>query len=145
MKVYIRDKRSPKPSSPLSSKVMSSIKAKNTSPEIAFRKLLWNNNLRGYRLHWKVEGRPDISFPGRKLAIFVHGCYWHRCPNCNLSNPKSNSSFWQQKFDNNIARDGRKKAALEDSGWEVFVVWECQIKRGFESIIEELRRKVNKL
>ena len=84
-KKYIRDKRSPKPLSESTSKVMSANKAKNTKPEIALRKALWSEGYKGYRLNWKnVPGRPDIAYPGKKIAIFVNGCYWHRCPKCDL-------------------------------------------------------------
>ena len=87
---YIRDKRSPKPSSKTISKVMSANKAKDTKPELKLRKALWNEGLKGYRLNWKhVPGRPDIAFDGRKIAIFIHGCYRHRCPESDLPLPKS--------------------------------------------------------
>lgn len=139
-KEYVRDKRSPKPSSRIASKMMSSIRAKNTKPEIVFRKLLWNNGIRGYRLHLKnITGRPDISFPGKKIAIFINGCYWHRCPKCNLSLPKSNTSFWEQKFKKNKLRDEIKEDALRNSGWEVFVFWECEIKENPYTLIEEVK------
>ena len=105
-KSYLRDKRSPTPSSESTSKVMSANKSKDTKPEIKLRKILWKEGIRGYRLNWKkAPGRPDIAFPGRKIAIFINGCYWHRCPKCELPLPKSNVQFWKDKFDNNIARD----------------------------------------
>jgi DNA mismatch endonuclease (patch repair protein) len=139
MKTYIRDKRSPKPTSSLSSRVMSAIRAKDTKPEIIFRKQLWKNGLRGYRLHWKVEGRPDIAFPGKKIAIFIHGCYWHKCPICDLPTPKSNTAFWQDKFAKNVERDDRKKNVLEKAGWDVLIFWECQIKKDVQPLIETVK------
>ena len=128
-KSYSRDKRSPKPLSESTSKVMSANKAKNTKPEILLRKALWEKGIRGYRLNWKkAPGRPDIAFPGKKIAIFINGCYWHRCPKCDLPLPKSNVQFWKDKFDKNIARDKKKNKELLDLGWNVLVFWECDIK-----------------
>jgi len=144
MKQYSRDKRSPIPRSAMTSKVMSAIKAKNTSPEVRFRQALREAELTGYRLHWKIEGRPDIAFPGKKLAIFIHGCFWHRCPICNLPDPKSNSEFWQNKFNKNIERDERKKLALEQTGWKVLTFWECQIKKDVTPLIEKVKSYIHK-
>ena len=128
-KEYIRDGRAPIPVKETTSRVMSANKAKNTKPEIMLRKALFHNGLRGYRLHWKkAPGRPDIAYPGKKIAIFVNGCYWHRCPHCKPSFPKSNVEFWMNKFEKNKERDKRKKAELEEAGWKYFVFWECEIK-----------------
>lgn len=130
IKQYSRDKRSPTPVNEATSELMSKIRSKNTKPEMLLRKLLWQNGYRGYRLHWsKVPGRPDIAYPGKKIAIFVNGCYWHRCPRCKPSMPKSNIDFWKNKFEKNVARDKRKKTELEELGWKVFVIWECEIKK----------------
>ena len=129
-KKYIRDGRAPIPEKEITSKIMSSVRAKNTKPEIMLRKALFYNGLRGYRLHWKkAPGRPDIAYPGKKIAIFVNGCYWHRCPHCKPSFPKTNIEFWTNKFEKNKERDERKKKELEDAGWKVFIFWECQIKK----------------
>lgn len=79
--MYVRDKRSPVPKSEATSRVMSSNRGRDTAPELALRRALWAAGRRGYRLHYKqVPGRPDIAYPTKKIAIFVHGCYWHRCP-----------------------------------------------------------------
>lgn len=84
MKNYIRDGRAPIPESEITSKVMSAVRGKDTKPELALRKALKDVGIQGYRLHWKrAPGRPDIAYPGSKVAIFVHGCFWHRCPYCN--------------------------------------------------------------
>lgn len=120
---------------------MRSNKAKNTKPEVLFRKALWNSGLRGYRLHWqKAPGRPDIAFPGRKIAVFVNGCYWHRCPKCDLSLPKNNRDFWKRKFERNIERDKEKTAVLKSNGWKVLVIWECELKSDLESQIDKVNR-----
>ena len=139
MKEYIRDKRSPRPLKESTSKVMSANKAKNTKPERLVRKALWDNGVRGYRLNWKkAPGKPDIAFPGKKIAIFINGCFWHRCPKCDLSLPKSNIEFWKEKFERNIARDKRKNEELFDFGWKVLTLWECKLK-------EDLGRQILKV
>lgn len=128
-KEYIRDKRSPKPSNENVSKIMSHNKAKNTKPELLVRKALWEKGHRGYRLHPKnIPGRPDIAFIGKKIAIFVNGCYWHRCPTCNYGIPKTNSKFWENKFSKNVERDKRKIKELKELGWKVVTIWECELK-----------------
>ena len=88
------------------SKRMSLIRSKDTSPELAIRRALHALGLR-YRLgNTHLPGKPDIVFPRQKVAVFVHGCFWHRHENCKVANmPKSNTAFWQAKFDRNIARD----------------------------------------
>jgi len=126
---YIRDGRAPIPESEVTSRVMSANRPKDTKPELLMRWALRQVGISGYRLHWKnTPGRPDIAYPGRKIAIFVNGCYWHRCPRCNLSLPKSNTEWWRAKFEGNKERDKRKKLALEEVGWKVFVIWECELK-----------------
>lgn len=110
--------------------VMQANKSKDTSPELRVRAALRQAGYPGYRLHWKAApGRPDICYPGRKLAIFVNGCFWHRCPYCGLSLPKSNVEFWETKFARNQARDQRDHDLLLEAGWTVLVVWECQLKK----------------
>ena len=113
----------------LISKVMRANKGKDTKPEKTMRAALRAVGLRGYRKHWeRIPGKPDIVYPSRRIAIFVNGCFWHRCPACNLSLPKSNVEFWKTKFENNKQRDARNKNDLEKLGWKVFVVWECELK-----------------
>ena len=102
-------------------------RGKDAGPEKTLRALLREAGYSGYRLHWKrVPGRPDIAYPGRKVAVFVHGDFWHRCPRCNLPLPKTNREFWERKFALNAERDKRKVDALEALGWTVVVVWECK-------------------
>ena len=118
---------------------MSANRGKDTKPEMVLRKALRDHGMAGYRLHWKkAPGRPDISYPGRKLAIFVHGCYWHRCPHCDLPLPKSNTDFWEAKFDRNVERDAKKVEALEDGGWHVLTIWECEIYTDLKGIIHRI-------
>ena len=140
---YIRDGRAPIPTKEFTSKLMSSNKAKNTKPELLLRKVLWANGIKGYRLHWKkVPGTPDIAFPKKKLAIFINGCFWHRCPHCDLSLPKSNSEFWKEKFDKNIARDKKKIEMLKNIGWKVKVIWECMIKNDILDSVNIIKKEL---
>jgi len=142
---YIRDGRSPIPKNEVTSKVMSANKGKDTKPELLLRKELWKNNIKGYRLHWKkVPGSPDMAFPKKKLAIFINGCFWHRCPHCNLSLPKSNTEFWKEKFDRNIARDKKKNELLKNIGWKVIVIWECMIKNDILDSVNNIKKELEK-
>ena len=115
--------------SPAVHKSMQGNKRADTKPELLVREYLRKAGLGGYRLQWKVPGRPDIAWPGKKVALFVNGCFWHRCPYCNLSLPKSNVEYWSIKFEKNVSRDQANLEKLESLGWTVFTVWECQIKK----------------
>jgi DNA mismatch endonuclease (patch repair protein) len=107
---------------------MSRIKGRDTAPEKIVRSLLHREGFR-FRLHSKkLPGKPDIVLPKWHTAIFVHGCFWHRhsgCSNCSM--PKSNTEFWEIKFCGNIERDRRNVAKLHEAGWNVIVVWECEL------------------
>lgn len=105
-------------------------RARGTKPELALLLALRATGRSGYRRNRRVlPGTPDVSFPRQMLAIFVHGCFWHRCPHCQLALPKSNQAFWIRKFELNAERDERKHRQLEALGWEVLEVWECEVKR----------------
>lgn len=120
---------SPPASSEATRNVMKANKRSDTKPELMMRERLRAAGLTGYRLQWKVAGHPDIAWPGKKVALFVNGCFWHRCPHCDLPLPKSNVEYWVVKFERNQERDARKVRELEEAGWKVHVVWECQLKR----------------
>lgn len=125
---FLRDSRSPIPGNVNISRVMSANKAKNTKPEILIRKAIWQSGLRGYRIHPKIiPGKPDICFNKRKIAIFVNGCFWHRCPKCKLPLPKTHTEFWVNKFKKNVKRDKQKEITLRQLGWCVIKIWECEI------------------
>jgi DNA mismatch endonuclease (patch repair protein) len=109
--------------------VMRANRARDTAPERALRRALRTAGHPGYRLNWRgAPGRPDISYPGRRVAVFVHGCFWHHCPRCQPSLPRSNGAFWARKFELNRERDTRKRRELEMGGWLVHEVWECDIR-----------------
>lgn len=108
---------------------MARIKAKDTQPELRVRRTAHAMGYR-FRLHQKkLPGCPDLVFPARKAVIFVHGCFWHMhqgCPDGRL--PRSRQDYWRPKLEGNVERDGRKRAALEQLGWRVLTIWECETK-----------------
>ena len=111
------------------SAVMRRVKGRDTTPELKVRRLLWRLGAR-YRLYRKdLPGKPDIVLPGRKLAIFVHGCFWHGHDCARGARvPKANRDYWLRKVARNRARDVAARAKLEAMGWRVLVVWECGLK-----------------
>jgi len=118
---------------------MQANRARDTQPERTLRRALRAAGLGGYRLNWrKAPGRPDISYPGRRVAIFVHGCYWHHCPRCHPNLPKSNPEFWARKFELNRERDARKRRQLEELGWSVHELWECDVRDRLAKLVAAL-------
>lgn len=133
----------PPASSENARKTMQANRGKNTKPELELRRLLRENGYPGYRLHWrKAPGHPDVAYPGRKIAIFVHGCFWHRCPTCKPRLPKANAEFWALKLSANVDRDRRAEADLIAQGWTVVTVWECEL---IDTPSDVLARVVNHL
>jgi DNA mismatch endonuclease, patch repair protein len=111
------------------SRIMAAVKTENTSAEIAVRRLVFAMGYR-YRLHKRgLPGRPDLVFPGRRKAIFVHGCFWHGhgCDKGRL--PKSRLDYWRPKIEANRERDRRAVSALEAERWRSLVIWQCELKR----------------
>ncbi|WP_082446698.1 very short patch repair endonuclease [Sphingomonas sp. Leaf226] len=109
-------------------RIMQAVKTKDTGPEWVVRRFLHSRGYR-YRLHPKnLPGRPDIVLPGRRLAIFVHGCFWHShdCPKGRA--PKSKLDYWGPKLEANRERDIRKASELEGMGWTVLTIWQCETK-----------------
>jgi DNA mismatch endonuclease (patch repair protein) len=127
------------PTSLQRSRMMSSIRGKNTQPELALRKALFSAGFR-YRLHQRrLPGSPDLVFPKYNAALFVHGCFWHRHDSCRYTTmPKTNVDFWALKFEGNVDRDARNITALRDSGWRVAVVWECVLKHSLDEACEKV-------
>ena len=109
------------------SELMAGIRGRDTAPELAVRRIAHRMGLR-FRVHRKdLPGRPDLVFPKHRLAVFVHGCFWHRHEGCRFaSDPKSRVAFWKGKFAANVDRDARQQAALKELGWSVLVIWECE-------------------
>ena len=110
--------------------MMSSIKGKDTQPELKVRRFLHGKGLR-YRLHdRRLPGRPDLVFPRFRTVIFVQGCFWHRHKGCPYSySPKSRRSFWKRKFAENIDRDRRNSRRLRTAGWRTLSIWECDLRK----------------
>lgn len=122
------------------SRRMSRVRGKNTKPEMVVRRLLHGMGYR-YRLHRKdLPGRPDIVFVAARKVIFVHGCFWHRHEGCSLARlPKTRLDFWRPKLEANRLRDIECEEALRLEGWQVLVVWECELKpRELPSLAERL-------
>jgi len=120
---------------------MARIGPKDTSPELAVRRSLHRLGYR-FRLHRPdLPGKPDITLPRFQTVILVHGCFWHRHPGCRFAYmPKSRVDFWKAKLEGNAARDQKVRQALEDRGWKVFVVWECETER-----TDELKRRLRRM
>ncbi|WP_320127824.1 very short patch repair endonuclease [uncultured Sphaerochaeta sp.] len=111
------------------SKIMASIKSKNTKGELLVRRYLFKKGFR-YRVNDRhLVGTPDIVLPKYRTVVFVNGCFWHVHAGCSDSvRPKTNTAFWDKKFAANVKRDQKVIKSLEDQGWKVLVVWECELK-----------------
>ncbi|MBN3850249.1 DNA mismatch endonuclease Vsr [Paraburkholderia sp. Ac-20342] len=120
------------------SEIMGRVRSRDTKPEMVVRRLVHAMGYR-YRLHARdLPGRPDLVFRPRRKAIFVHGCFWHRHPNCALARlPKSRGDFWLPKLEANRQRDLKNECALQDAGWKVLTVWECEL-----CDVAELKNKI---
>lgn len=119
MDVFDKEKRSA---------VMARVRDRDTKPELAVRRYLHVCGLR-FRLHRNdLPGRPDLVFPGRRIVVFVHGCFWHQHPGCGKAKlPKTRSEFWREKLEGNARRDERVLRELSALGWTSHVIWECEI------------------
>lgn len=109
---------------------MRRIRSKDTTPELATRRLIRALGFTGYRIHRKdLPGKPDVAFIGRKKAIFIHGCFWHG-HDCKegIRRPKSNQAYWLPKIDRNRQRDAKHRGELTQLGWDVLIVWECELR-----------------
>lgn len=115
--------------------IMQHVQTKNTAPEMKLRRLLHKNGFR-FRVNRKdLPGKPDIVLPKYKAVIFVHGCFWHGHDCRRGQRPQANADFWNQKISKNIERDKKDIVLLENLGWRVLVVWECEIKKKNEDIL----------
>ena len=131
--IYSEDKRS---------QLMSQISTEDTKIEIIVRKLLWNDGYR-YRTNVKdVPGTPDICHKGKKVAVFLDGCFWHGCPECN-EDPEKNSEFWQQKFENNQKRRNEVKETLSEDNWQILEFWGHEIKDDPLAVVHEIEKHLD--
>lgn len=126
---------------------MSRIKGKDTSIEVKVRKYLFHEGFR-YRKNVKsLPGKPDIVLPKYNTVVFVHGCFWHRHSGCRYAYmPKARCEYWKAKFETNVKNDMNNTKLLNDAGWHVIVIWECDIKKRFEetmgNVVMELRNQL---
>ena len=123
------------------SQVMKAVGKQDTAPELRLRLHLWRNGLR-YRKHPRVANtRPDFAFVGRRIAVFVDGCFWHGCPRHYVA-PVGNAAFWKEKLRRNQVRDRLVTERLTDEGWTVLRVWECEVHRQLEVVMTRIRKIV---
>ncbi len=116
------------------SQQMARIRGRDTAPERLLRKKLWRRGLR-YRLNYKLPvGRPDLAFPGKRLAVFIDGCFWHGCPD-HYVRPRTRTQFWSAKLRENVKRDIRQTADLEKLGWKVARFWEHEVFTEVEAVV----------
>ena len=124
------------------SEIMSKIRGKHTGPEITLRKALRKAGY-SYKLHYGKH-KIDIAFPDRRVAVFVDGCFWHKCPK-HFRLPKSNTAFWRKKIGGNARRDPRERAALRREGWRVMRVWEHDLRgAAFPRAISRISRALSR-
>ena len=121
---------------------MARIRSRDTGPELKLRKCLWSKGLR-YRLNSSLKGKPDLIFAGKRLAVFVDGCFWHGCPEHGTM-PKSNSDYWRPKIKRNMARDRDVTRKLSDAGWKVVRIWEHEILGNIESAASKIINALNR-
>lgn len=123
---------------------MSRVRSKDTKPEIFVRRLLHSDGYR-FRLHKAgLPGKPDIVLAKYKTVVFVHGCFWHSHSGCSdATTPKTRTEFWTKKLEDNVSRDKRNTVALRNLGWNVVVVWECELKNA-ERLLKRLRKEITK-
>lgn len=126
------------------SKCMSHIKRRDTKVEVIFRKAIWNQGIRGYRIDVNLPGRPDIYFPRYEIAVFIDGCFWHKCPEC-YSEPKSNKEYWLPKIERNASRDRINEEKLNDLGIIVIRFWEHEIKKDLDKTIAKFNNLLTEI
>lgn len=120
------------------SRIMAAIRGKDTQPELKVRLALWNAGIR-YGLHAPgLPGRPDLALPGRRIAIFIHGCFWHlhACKKGRI--PSTNKEYWEPKLSRNVARDRSVARKLRRMGWHVFTIWECALESGTRRVLKRI-------
>lgn len=118
------------------SRIMRGAKSKDTRPELRLRKALWKKGLR-YRTHYKLSGSPDIVFPSKRVAIFVHGCFWHFCAQHGHI-PSTNRGFWRKKLERNKQRDKENVKELRKQGWHTLTIWEHDVNNSLQKAVKKI-------
>lgn len=130
------------------SRIMSAVHSKNTLAELLVRRYLWSHGIR-YRIHRKdLPGKPDIAMPRYKLAVFIHGCFWHGHDECMRGRlPKSRLEYWKPKIEANRSRDRKIEEELNQKGWQQLVIWECQLRtqKAASIALPELLENIKKI
>ena len=137
------DKRNPPPSSLATRNVMKANRGSGNALERRVWKELRSKGVPRFRTNWPTPaGRADLAFPQHRVAVFIHGCFWHHCAYCQRRVPIRNRSFWARKFAANRARDARVRAQLRACGWSVVELRECQIRRHLDRQLDRIARAV---
>lgn len=124
---------------------MSRIKGKDTKIEVEVRKYLFSKGYRFRKNDKRYPGKPDIVLPKYHVAIFVHGCFWHRHEGCiDATTPKTRTEFWLEKFDKNVKNDQIKQEKIRELGWRVIVIWECELKRSFQETMDKVEKELTR-
>ena len=120
---------------------MSRIRNKNTTPELLLRKRAWHYGLRNYRIHGRLPGKPDMVFIREHIAVFVDGCFWHKCPICFVE-PETRRDFWIKKIERNVQRDGEVNKVLARMGWKVLRFWEHEVRSSPDRCVATLAEEL---
>lgn len=124
-------------------KNMKSIRGKDTKYEVLVRKALFAEGFRFRKNDKRFPGTPDIVLPKYRTVVFINGCFWHRHPGCKYATtPKTNVEFWNKKFEANVRKDKSSRESLETAGWNVVVLWECELKKDFDSVMSSLKQTI---
>ncbi|WP_265443324.1 very short patch repair endonuclease [Acetivibrio straminisolvens] len=134
MDIFSKEKRS---------EIMALVKSKDTKIENIVRKYLFSQGFRYKKNVAELPGRPDIVLPKYKTVIFVHGCFWHGHQGCKRSTiPKTRTDFWLEKINGNIKRDNKNIEQLKSMGWNVVIVWQCELQKNFNERVQQLVREI---
>lgn len=123
---------------------MACVHGKDTKPEVLVRKYLFSQGFRFRKNDTRYPGKPDIVLPKYKTVIFVNGCFWHKHDGCpHFSWPKNNSEFWKSKIQKNVERDQKNYSMLEEMGWNVIIIWECELRKAsYQKTLDTLIQKL---
>ncbi len=122
---------------------MSRIKSRDTKAEITFRKYIWKKGFRNYRMKNKIKGKPDLYFPRKKIAVFIDGCFWHKCPKCFIA-PKSQKKYWNKKIRSNVLRDKTNNILLRKNKIKVVRFWQHDVEKNIQKCYQKFRKEYEK-